>query len=82
MIIKISYNQPQNESFYQKLESIQYQAAVAIASAMQGTSRDKIYQELGLKSLKSSRWYERLVSIFKIMKKEAQIIWLKFDSKM
>ena len=70
----IMYNQPQNESFCQKLESIQYKAAVAITSAMQGTSREKIYQELGLKSLKSSRWYERLVSIFKIMKKEAQII--------
>ena len=37
---------------------------------MQGTSRDKIYQELGLESLKSRRWYKRLRCMFKIMKKE------------
>ena len=38
---------------------------------MQGTSRHKIYQELGLESLKSRRWYKRLSCMFKIMKKEA-----------
>ena len=49
----IIYDQPQNESFCEKLESVQYKAALAITGAMQGTSRDKIYQELGLESLKS-----------------------------
>ena len=43
----------------------------AITGAMQGTSRDKIYQELGLESLKSRRWYKHLGCMFKIMKKEA-----------
>ena len=38
---------------------------------MQGTSRSKIYQELGLESLKSRWWYKRLSCMFKIMKKEA-----------
>ena len=47
----IIYNQPQNESFGEKLESVQYKVALAIAGAMQETSRDKIYQELGLESL-------------------------------
>ena len=37
---------------------------------MQGTSRDKIYQELGLESLKSRRWYKHLSCMLKIMKKE------------
>ena len=37
---------------------------------MQGTSFDKIYQELGLESLKYRRWYKRLSCTFKIMKKE------------
>ena len=46
-------------SFYEKLESIQYKAALAITGAMQGTSRDKIYQELGLQSHKSRKWYKR-----------------------
>ena len=67
----IVYNQPQNEYFCEKLKSVQYKTALAITSAMQGTSRDKIYQELGLESLKSRRCYKRLCCTFKIMKKEA-----------
>ena len=42
-----------------------------ITGAIQGTSRDKIYQELGLETLKSRRWYERLSCMFKIMNEEA-----------
>ena len=45
---------------------------LANTGAMQGTSRDKIYQELGLKSLKSRIWYKRLICMLKIMKKKAQ----------
>ena len=37
------YDQPQNESFCEKLKSVQYKAALAITGAIQGTSRDKIY---------------------------------------
>ena len=71
----IIYDQPQNESFCEKLESVQYKAALAITGAMQGTSCDKIYQELGLESLKARRWYKHLSCMFKIMKK-LLIIWL------
>ena len=63
----IIYDQPQNESFYDKLESVQYKAALAITGAIQETSRDKLYQELGLESLKSRRWCKRLSCMFKIM---------------
>ena len=34
------------------MESIQYNAALAITGAIRGTSREKLYQELGLDSLK------------------------------
>ena len=67
----INYDQPQNESLCDKLESVQYKAALAITGAIQGTSRDKRYHELGLESLKSRRWYKPLSCMFKIMKKEA-----------
>ena len=43
----VIYEQPYKESFNQKLES----AAVAIAGAIRGTSRQKLCQELGLESL-------------------------------
>ena len=46
----IIYNQPQNESFCEKLESVQYKAALAITGAIQSTSRDKIYQERSIKN--------------------------------
>ena len=48
---------------------------------MQGTSRDKIYQELGRESLKSRRWYKRLSCMLKIMKKEAPNYLINFISK-
>ena len=64
-------DQPENESFCEKLESVQYKAALAITGAIQSTSREKIYQGLGLESLKSRRWYKRLSCMFKILKEEA-----------
>ena len=47
----IIYDQPQNNYFSEKLESIQYKADLAIVGAIQGTSCDKIYQEPGLNRL-------------------------------
>ena len=67
----IIYDQPQNESFYEKLESVRYKLALAITGAIQGSSREKIYQELGLESLKSRRWNKRLCCMFKIMNEKA-----------
>ena len=67
---EIIYDQPKNESFCEKLESVQYKAALAITGAMQGTSRNKVYQELGLEILKVGRWYKHLSCMFTIMKKE------------
>ena len=37
-----------NKSFQNKLESFQYDAALAITGAIRGSSREKLYQELGL----------------------------------
>ena len=47
----VVYNQLYNMSFQQKLESIQYDACLAITGAMRSTSKEKLYQELGLESL-------------------------------
>ena len=62
-----SMTNPKMNPFVKKLESAQYKAALAITGAIQGTSRDKIYQELGLESLKSRRWHKRLSCMFKIL---------------
>ena len=67
--------------FCEKPESVQYKAVLAITGAIQGTSREKIYQELGLESLKSRRWYKRLSCMFKIMKEEAPNYLINLVSK-
>ena len=67
----IIYDQPHNESVCGKFESVQDKVALVTTGAIQGTSREKIYQELGLESLRVRRWYKRLSCIFKIVKEEA-----------
>ena len=64
----IIYDRAYNESFHKKLESIQYNAALAITGAIRGTSRAKLYQELGLESLQEQRWYRKLCYFLKIFK--------------
>ena len=77
----IIYDQPQNESFCEKLESVQYKAVLAVTGAIQCTSHQKIYQELGLESLKSRRWYKHLSCMFKIMKEKTPNYLIKLVPK-
>jgi len=65
------YDQAYNDSFHQKLESIQYNAALAITGAIRGTSTEKLYQELGLETLQKRRWYRKLCVFFKIVKEKS-----------
>ena len=62
----IIYNQPQNKSFCNKLESIQHNVALAITGAIRGTSKTKLHKELGLEFLKSRRWFRRICTFYKI----------------
>ena len=47
----ILYDQTFNNSFHEKFELIQYNAALAITGAIRSSSREKLYQELGFESL-------------------------------
>ena len=67
----ILYDQTYNASFHQKLEKIQYNACIAITTAISGTPKEKIYQELGLESLASRPWFRKLCFFFKILKKKS-----------
>ena len=42
------YDKPNNENFQKKIEKVQYRASLAITGAIQGTSREKNYDQLGL----------------------------------
>ena len=73
----IIYHIPQNicefsqtvtlTNLMEKLESVQYSAALAVTGAWKGTSRQKIYGELGWESLNLRRWSRRLVLFYKII---------------
>ena len=47
----IIYDQAYTALFHQKIESVQYNSALAITGAIRGTSKEKIYHELGLEPL-------------------------------
>ena len=44
----VVYDQLSNDTFSNKLETLQHNVALAIPEAIAGTSREKLYQELGL----------------------------------
>ena len=69
----IIYDEAYNETFHQKLESIQYNACLALPGAIRGSSREKLYLELGLESLQCRRWYSKLCLFYKIFKENKPV---------
>ena len=51
----------------EKVERIQYQSALAITGAWQGSSRSKLYDELGWESLSDRHWCKRVLYIHTIV---------------
>ena len=65
------YTNPYNRTITLKpimnrIEKVQYHAALAITGTWQGTSRNKLYEELGWESLSDRRWSRRLILLYKI----------------
>ena len=44
-----------NSTLSDKIGSVQYNTALAVKGAIRGTSRENLYQELGLESLQNRR---------------------------
>ena len=74
----VIYDYPGNATFTQRLESIQYNACLAITGCFRGTSRDKLYSELGLESLADRRFCRRLCTFYKIYNGLAPQYLLKY----
>ena len=53
-------------SLMEKVERIQYQAALAVTGTWQGSSRTKLYEELGWETLSDRRRCRRILQIHKI----------------
>ena len=77
----ILYDQAYNMSFEGKLESTQYDAYLAITAAMRGTSKEKLYQELGLQPLQLQCWFSELDMFYKIFKSKSLSYLFKLISE-
>ena len=62
----IIYDQPNNQSFCNLTEKVQYNAVLAITGAIKGTSQLKMFNELDIESLKFRRRFRCLCVFFKI----------------
>ena len=72
----VIYHIPQSQSIFsystslhplmERIEQVQYQAALAITGCWRGSNRNKIYDELGWESLSDRRWSRRMIQLFKI----------------
>ena len=51
----VIYDETYNKIFHQRLKPIQYNACPALSGAIRGSSRENLYQELGLESLQRRR---------------------------
>ena len=71
----IMYDQAYNSTFHDKLESIQYNACLAITGAIRRISTEKIYQELGLESPKSRCLLENFVIFIRYSMKNPSRIY-------
>ena len=66
----ILYDQAHTALFHKKLESLQYNACLAITGAINGSLTEKLYQELDFESLQQRCWYRKLCGFYKIFKTE------------
>ena len=60
------YDNSSNVSLAQMIESVQYNAELAITGTIHGSSREKLYEELGFKSLRDRHWYGKRFLYYKI----------------
>ena len=70
-IIYHRYDPEMQSHFIRTLEQTQYSAALAVTGARRGTSRQRLYNELGWESLYDRRWYRRLCHFFTLKKQHS-----------
>ena len=67
----VIYDQAYNVSFQENVESIQYNAAVAITGTIRDISKEKLFEELELESLQHRRRYRKLYCFYEILKDQS-----------
>ena len=62
----VIFDKPSNATFSNRIESAQYNAALAITGTIRGTFKENLYQELGFETLKK-RWFQRPGYIYSLL---------------
>ena len=62
-----SYMTKSNTSFQNKVENIQYNANLAVTGAIRGTSKERLYKELGNEFLQQRRWCRKLATFLNLL---------------
>ena len=65
--VDVIYDKPLTESFKNKYDMVQYNAAVVITGAIKGKSRGRVYRELDLEPLTERRWSRKIFFFHKII---------------
>ena len=73
----IIYDQPFNNSFQNKIESVQYNACLAVTGAIRGASKERLYEKLGLESLQHHCCIGNFVIFTKLYSTILQTIYSK-----
>ena len=61
----------QRDDLMKLIELVQYKAALIVSGCRQGTSRERLHDEIGWESLSDRRWAHRLTTFYKIESKIA-----------
>ena len=67
------------KTFKNKIEKVQWRARLAITYATQGTTRERLYDELGLQSLAKRRWRSKLIFSYIIIHGIPNYLYSYFD---
>ena len=70
-IIYHRFDPDMKSTITKNIEQAQYTAALAITGAWKGTSRQRLYEELGWESMYDRRWYRRLCHFFQLRQSKA-----------
>ena len=74
----IIYDQPNNLNLYSKIDTCQYNAALAITVAIRGSSKERFYQELGFEYLSLRRWLRKLHTFYRIVRNKSLGYFYKY----
>ena len=72
----------QSAKLMKLIEQVQYKAALIVSGCWQGTSQNKLYDELGWKPLSDRRWTHSLSIVYKISNLLHPIYHITFLNEM